>query len=153
MPVSIHAPREGCDAGRTLNQKQSKVSIHAPREGCDHCPDRPKDGQIWFQFTHPGRGATNNDGKKQKQIEVSIHAPREGCDPFVSLSMLTTLCFNSRTPGGVRLVCTTIGETFPVFQFTHPGRGATELGLLAILAYMVSIHAPREGCDAHGLLL
>ena len=34
---------------------------------------------------------------------VSIHAPREGCD--LSLTMMM--------------------ETFILFQFTHPGRGAT----------------------------
>ena len=34
-----------------------------------------------------------------------------------------------------------------MFQFTHPGRGATtsEHGLTTI--WQVSIHAPREGCD------
>ena len=56
------------------------VSIHAPREGCDDRPDRPKDGQVGFQFTHPGRGATVPKGVRLAIPEVSIHAPREGCD-------------------------------------------------------------------------
>ena len=34
-----------------------------------------------------------------------------------------------------------------VFQFTHPGRGATLLLSLELLLLEVSIHAPREGCD------
>ena len=34
-----------------------------------------------------------------------------------------------------------------VFQFTHPGRGATYRYGLPHLGYPVSIHAPREGCD------
>ena len=34
-----------------------------------------------------------------------------------------------------------------VFQFTHPGRGATASSDLARVLSDVSIHAPREGCD------
>ena len=33
------------------------------------------------------------------------------------------------------------------FQFTHPGRGATEGVSTIVYAVNVSIHAPREGCD------
>ena len=43
------------------------------------------------------------------------------------------------------------------FQFTHPGRGATGTFIdYSIDFYPVSIHAPREGCDAiacHGICL
>ena len=34
-----------------------------------------------------------------------------------------------------------------MFQFTHPGRGATRLRRFVVLTAIVSIHAPREGCD------
>ena len=38
-----------------------------------------------------------------------------------------------------------------MFQFTHPGRGATVLSSEVSQADKVSIHAPREGCDTrHG---
>ena len=33
------------------------------------------------------------------------------------------------------------------FQFTHPGRGATYMHPHALPLALVSIHAPREGCD------
>ena len=33
--ISIHAPREGCDAQMVENGATVKISIHAPREGCD----------------------------------------------------------------------------------------------------------------------
>ena len=79
-----------------------------------------------FQFTHPGRGATEAiyghlpeplrfnsrtpGGVRPKSDDddgdlylVSIHAPREGCD------------FNAE--GGE--------VVYAKFQFTHPGRGAT----------------------------
>ena len=79
---------------------------------------------------------------------VSIHAPREGCDIKARVEI----------------------ENYQLFQFTHPGRGATTGGssntsassrfnsrtpggvrrpthpvILSVRA--VSIHAPREGCD------
>ena len=34
----------------------------------------------WFQFTHPGRGATLGVVQADRVARVSIHAPREGCD-------------------------------------------------------------------------
>ena len=37
-----------------------------------------------------------------------------------------------------------------VFQFTHPGRGATPTLDINLVTKDVSIHAPREGCDFSG---
>ena len=34
-----------------------------------------------------------------------------------------------------------------VFQFTHPGKGATVSTFLGQAPHSVSIHAPWEGCD------
>ena len=34
------------------------------------------------------------------------------------------------------------------FQFTHPGKGATEMADIALTIITVSIHAPWEGCDS-----
>ena len=78
-----------------------------------------------FQFTHPGRGATGG------------------------LYHLTysNACFNSRTPGGVRLLPHLFRIQDTKFQFTHPGRGATPDERLRKDDLYVSIHAPREGCD------
>ena len=55
-----------------------------------------------FQFTHPGRGATVGDIGLRESDVVSIHAPREGCDLSQIVTTLLSVCFNSRTPGGVR---------------------------------------------------
>ena len=79
-----------------------------------------------FQFTHPGRGATERLYDVQLAVEVSIHAPREGCDTTKADTYTSRRSFNSRTPGGVRL--------------------PSSVDLLTPLR--VSIHAPREGCDA-----
>ena len=38
-----------------------------------------------------------------------------------------------------------------MFQFTHPGRGATVRDVFLFRLVLVSIHAPREGCDAYFL--
>ena len=39
-------------------------------------------------------------------------------------------------------------EALELFQFTHPGKGATAvLYHKPIVRYSVSIHAPWEGCD------
>ena len=37
--------------------------------------------------------------------------------------------------------------TMLMFQFTHPGRGATHIAYSDVDLTYVSIHAPREGCD------
>ena len=56
---------------------------------------------------------------------VSIHAPWEGCDTPQRYTILTT----------------------HMFQFTHPGKGATVELLHVVQDVEVSIHAPWEGCD------
>ena len=56
------------------------ISIHAPREGCDeHALTLGFDGDV-FQSTHPARGATTGDPSTVITKGISIHAPREGCD-------------------------------------------------------------------------
>ena len=102
--ISIHAPREGCDAGVLLPCLGCRgISIHAPREGCD----AKKERYIWFtplfQSTHPARGATSG---------LCVYIP-------------------------LRL-----------FQSTHPARGATRAALAGHPHADISIHAPREGCDS-----
>ena len=68
-------------------------------------------------------------------------------------SQLSETGFNSRTPGGVRRRATCSEKQVTTFQFTHPGRGATPLDKTKrVLRHLVSIHAPREGCDSFGSL-
>ena len=146
--VSIHAPWEGCDFIPRGGAHQGAVSIHAPWEGCDQplvatswqgqCFNSRTPGGVrpcaWyrlsqgtsFQFTHPGRGATDSLARRVGRARVSIHAPREGCDSSTSPVSSYPSRFNSRTPGGVR-------------RATRPEHH--------IISIIVSIHAPREGCD------
>ena len=78
-----------------------------------------------FQFTHPGRGATQTTIFIGKESPFQFTHPGRGATVRISSSSWASCCFNSRTPGGVRLGLTTICTTI----------------------YKVSIHAPREGCD------
>ena len=100
-----------------------------------------------FQFTHPVRGATDLIGKLVGGVIVSIHAPRAGCDLHASARPQKSRRFNSRP----RVGCDTaayisfVGQL--LFQFTHPVRGATALHTTIIRITLVSIHAPRAGCD------
>ena len=145
--VSIHAPRVGCDYSLdhevrssfgfnsrtpcgvrlpcgTCYACQSNVSIHAPRVGCDHYTDT-----LWCC------------------LSVSIHAPRVGCDFNEPTTSLFRVGFNSRTPCGVRLKNGRPDHQTGMFQFTHPVWGATLSITIAISTMLVSIHAPRVGCD------
>ena len=56
---------------------------------------------------------------------IPIHAPREGCDPGGRACTGLLTDFNPRTPRGVRLGPQMILTRPPVFQSTHPARGAT----------------------------
>ena len=63
-----------------------------------------------------------------------------------------SLHFNPRTPRGVRPVPSPTGWASLKFQSTHPARGATPHVGQRPVQQAISIHAPREGCDAppHG---
>ena len=80
-----------------------------------------------FQFTHPGKGATGTDKRIPVELVVSIHAPWEGCDLLLLCQLFVRACFNSRTLGRVRLGRYSKLSDDRVFQFTHPGKGATSM--------------------------
>ena len=79
--VSIHAPREGCDA--------SELILHGP--------------SLLFQFTHPGRGATSTNKSNPSDLEFQFTHPGRGATPSWLIAGTPQPRFNSRTPGGVRL--------------------------------------------------
>ena len=168
--ISIHAPREGCDARvtsrpwppcdfnprtpRGVRQHRSLflivrlvISIHAPREGCDRDAKTPEALRDEFQSTHPARGATVRLLVGVGGRQISIHAPREGCDGEAATEAAEESHFNPRTPRGVRPATTARTRPPTIFQSTHPARGATSNGTNYITDVVISIHAPREGCD------
>ena len=123
------------------------ISIHAPRVGCDCTLSWIRMGASRFQSTHPVWGAT-----------------------LVSTPWRTLpLYFNPRTPCGVRhrkkpqlthllefqsthpvwgATSPAVGDQiFFVFQSTHPVWGATTWVSDITDKMVISIHAPRVGCD------
>ena len=146
--VSIHAPREGCDlGGEHASEVRRRVSVHAPREGCDQRRYPPHYDDLCFNSRTPGGVRLQRRRTIINSVNVSIHAPREGCDIDGVFTVSDFEGFNSRTPGGVRLERDQRIYADYKFQFTHPGRGATSGGMATIPYSVVSIHAPREGCD------
>ena len=56
--------------------------------------------------------------------------------------------FNPRTPCGVRRIWLSTWTVKPIFQSTHPLRGATCQCVRQASSVPISIHAPLAGCDA-----
>ena len=79
------------------------VSIHAPREGCDVILVNAVKRPFVFQFTHPGRGATQVLWNNHPYGECFNSRTPGGVrlEPYELIIIMW--CFNSRTPGGVRL--------------------------------------------------
>ncbi len=145
--VSIHAPRVGCDQEK--RQESSTIKRFNSRTPCGVrlTDESTADGRlmfqfthpVWgatpsascdafglvFQFTHPVWGATTEASQRCRCLGVSIHAPRVGCDLSVYHKDTHLMCFNSRTPCGVRPDLSRAVCSPDSFQFTHPVWGAT----------------------------
>ena len=102
--------------------------------------------RMWFQFTHPGKGATRTQPHIDIEVRVSIHAPWEGCDEAAGINPYLALGFNSRTLGRVRqrLGKSNIPEL--MFQFTHPGKGATKI--IYVIAQSIQFQFTHPGKGA-----
>ncbi len=106
------------------------------------------DEELSFQFTHPGKGATDLLLSHVERFLVSIHAPWEGCDHQMAEALNEPLEFQFTHPGkGATFVTLKFADDYPQFQFTHPGKGATRPCPQLDRRGEVSIHAPWEGCD------
>ena len=80
-------------------------------------------------------------------ILISIHAPRVGCDEHGALQGRRQEYFNPRTPRGVRQDVSRFLTAIVRFQSTHPAWGATGRIGYPDGRFLISIHAPRVGCD------
>ena len=118
-------PGRGATETFSLRYAVCGVSIHAPREGCDKVQTLPLMLICSFNSRTPGGVRHSATCATCTRNSVSIHAPREGCDWNLIREHTSKVGFNSRTPGGVR-PSNREGLQLPSsFQFTHPGRGAT----------------------------
>ena len=127
--ISIHAPREGCDAARwTASGPAGDFNPRTPR-GVRRPAAWFKIGTGPFQSTHPARGATAYYGCFYCQRKFQSTHPARGATIGIPAGHNPLLYFNPRTPRGVRryLTATLDAQT------------------------SISIHAPREGCDPQRL--
>ena len=101
-----------------------------------------------FQFTHPGKGATNSTvADRYNDFVVSIHAPWEGCDSPRPPTPRARRSFNSRTLGRVRRAATINYLNELRFNSRTLGRVRPSTSSVLAMIRKVSIHAPWEGCD------
>ena len=149
--VSIHAPWEGCDQARSSSlcrhsrfnsrtlgrvrleeesyaQHLSQFQFTHPGKGATHSCTSYISRGITFQFTHPGKGATPLQRDDRIPLHVSIHAPWEGCDDVADIEVDVYVDVSIHAPweGCDPSARDALMESLP-FQFTHPGKGATDL--------------------------
>ena len=150
-PISIHAPREGCDAPANhdffeLHQFQS---TH-PARGATGRGEKTRTN-ITFQSTHPARGATSGRrylGEHQQKFQ-STH-PARGATARSKQSASRFSHFNPRTPRGVRPAGHIDIFWVDVISIHAPREGCDYIAARNFAnAIMISIHAPREGCDTN----
>ena len=169
IPVSIHAPRAGCDPyqahhiplHRGFNSRTPCGVRHATNANnqataCfnSRIPCGVRLTSVTSTTRHfnvsihaPHAGCDVRGAKACDACLVSIHAPRAGCDDVETHRHTRDRGFNSRTPCGVRPRSPATHTSLTRFQFTHPVRGATAHTPRHRLRLYVSIHAPRAGCD------
>ena len=100
-----------------------------------------------FQSTHSLRSATPVSSRRGGRSCVSIHALLAECDAGFFPEGGAFLCFNPRTPCGVRLQVPSRWWTLYKFQSTHSLRSATSPLKESNKKSRVSIHALLAECD------
>ena len=101
-----------------------------------------------FQFTHPGRGATARILSNEiPAYEFQFTHPGRGATAVCNVNSLIKERFNSRTPGGVRQLTLTIITILTMVSIHAPREGCDSAQDTLEIQRLVSIHAPREGCD------
>ena len=99
------------------------ISIHAPHAGCDSTAHK----------------------LELRAIRISIHAPHAGCDPLTRRGHEGTDKISIHAPhAGCDKACGGGSSSYPLFQSTHPMRGATGVRPLSIARSMN--FNPRTPC-------
>ena len=100
-----------------------------------------------FQSTHSLRSATFCSTYGLLLYDVSIHALLAECDCRLNHTIYSAVCFNPRTPCGVRLFVPPMDCSCMMFQSTHSLRSATAVLTTQYIVPSVSIHALLAECD------
>ena len=134
-----------------MEWRSHSFSIHAPREGSDAGSHAPARYRVRFQSTLPVKGATPELQMFLNHRHFSIHAPREGSDSIVILLLPSQCFFQSTLPvKGATSFCFG-GYQLDGFSI-HAPREGSDGGASCVLKVDIgfSIHAPREGSDGSG---
>ena len=152
LAVSIHALLAECDnfPEAVFPHGKKFQSTHSLRSATKNA-DRST-GNSRFQSTHSLRSATPPAAVVPRRPTVSIHALLAECDRSAVTGDKRRLCFNPRTPCGVRPVESWGFAEVRVFQSTHSLRSATFISLILKIYAFVSIHALLAECDRRGNL-
>ena len=168
--VSIHAPRAGCDtADGSVEGTEYRFQFTHPVRGATRISFITEDKLEEFQFTHPVRGATNplthSDVTSAFQFTHPVRGATNSSPCGVRRSWrfnsrtpcgvrLPSVCrptasasFNSRTPCGVRQLRQAIDNEFAIVSIHAPRAGCDYYCSSILSGAYVSIHAPRAGCD------
>ena len=124
-------PRTPCGVRRSVwksSAVRSPISIHAPRVGCDKYTPSPSNSHLYFNPRTPCGVRLKLFKPCPSQVLISIHAPRVGCDcGLLLLAFGHTISIHAPRvgcdwwqPQTVSLICQ--------FQSTHPVWGATFSG-------------------------
>ncbi len=153
--------RRGLFSSAKLNTKQlfkfgtvpalyPLLPIHAPRAGCDAEKIERKRTKQNFNPRTPCGVRRNLIGDKHFTVRISIHAPRAGCDTAKRAVCTKRRYFNPRTPCGVRR---NSGAPRQGFQPHFNPRTPCGVRLYVVKTIprkiVISIHAPRAGCDSN----
>ena len=134
---------------QNFRQTFSGVSIHAPWEGCDDKRAEAILNHSEFQFTHPGKGATQSCVSLPSPTSVfQFTHPGKGATAVTFSTLACISCFNSRTLGRVRQTCQVYGSVSVHVSIHAPWEGCDVIVHLLVGKQPVSIHAPWEGCDS-----
>ena len=124
VEVSIHAPREGCDA-RSSDTRARAISFNSRTPGGVRLRDTGFQlHSLCFNSRTPGGVRLVWASLPDTCTSVSIHAPREGCD--------------IRADNITHRITVSIHAPREGCDGQHGTKSTSQ---------HVSIHAPREGCD------
>ena len=124
------------------------ISIHAPREGGDAGGNVFSTAHFYFNPRPPRRGRPSFEQSENAKSHFNPRPPRRGrplcrhCQP--SCSML----FQSTPPAKGATISAPLIFVISLFQSTPPAKGATDYPQQRQAAGDISIHAPREGGDS-----
>ena len=170
LSISIHAPREGCDSSRRPTERPEhyfnprtprgvrrdagkpgdllrRISIHAPREGCDVRAKYICRRVHNFNPRTPRGVRRGTTGKPSAHLDFNPRTPRGVRPAGLGYDILPDLFQSTHPARGATSAVADRSEVSSRFQSTHPARGATAALNMIYSDYVISIHAPREGCD------